>query len=341
MIKIGIIGYGYWGPNLTRNFYNSDACEVKLVADKRPERLQLVQKTYPSIGVTENINDVFQDDEIDAVAIATPVFLHYELGKKALEHDKHVLIEKPMTTTSAEAEELIEIANNKGKVLMVDHTFLYTGAVKKIKEVIDRNEIGNLEYFDSIRINLGLFQPDINVVWDLAPHDLSILFHLVDEKPYSIIATGIAHTKTELENLAYITVKFHGNKIAHFTCSWTSPVKIRKILIGGDKKMIIFDDVEPTEKVKIYDTGYTVDSDEDKRKILVDYRVGDIYTPKVEKTEALAGVVGDFAAAINTGKKPVSDWQSGLDVVKVLEATDESLRENGKEVVLKENHVTS
>jgi predicted dehydrogenase len=299
MIKVGIIGYGYWGPNLTRNFYTSDHYQVELVCDAKPERRQLAQRTYPSIDVTDQPEGIFSNTEIDAVAIATPFFLHYELGKKALESNKHVLIEKPMTSTIEEGEELINLANQKGKVLMVDHTFLYTGAVKKIKEVVDNDEIGNIEYFDSTRINLGLFQSDINVVWDLAPHDLSILLHLVDEKPYSVIATGIAHTKTQLENLAYITVKFQNNKLAHFTCSWTSPVKIRKILIGGDKKMIIFDDVEPAEKVKIYNTGYTVESDEDRRKILVDYRVGDIYTPKVEDTEALTGVVQDFADAIN------------------------------------------
>ncbi len=335
-MKIGIIGYGYWGPNLTRNFHNQEDCEVKWIIDSRPERLELVSKTYPAINTSTDKNDLMQDKEVEAIVIATPVFLHYELGKEALERGKHVMIEKPMTTTSREAEELIALAQNKGKVLMVDHTFLYTGAVNKIKEFVDQGEIGNVQYFDSTRINLGLFQPDINVIWDLAPHDLSILFHLTEVKPYSIIATGIAHTNTGMENIAYLTIKYNDNKIAHFNCSWTSPVKIRRILIGGDEKMVIFDDVEPTEKVKVYDTGYNVqvNSDEDRRKILVDYRVGDIYIPKVEKKEALAGVASDFLQAIKNGKEPISNWESGLEVVKVLEASDESLRNEGKEIVL-------
>ncbi len=336
MMKIGIIGYGYWGPNLTRNFNSLDDCEVKWIIDSRKERLDLVNKTYPAIHTSTNKDDLMNDNGVDGLVVATPVFLHYELGKEALNKGKHVMIEKPMTTTSQEAEELIELAQKQGKVLMVDHTFLYTGAVNKIKELVDQGEIGNVQYFDSTRINLGLFQPDINVIWDLAPHDLSILYHLTDVKPYSIIATGIAHTNTGMENIAYLTIKYNENKIAHFNCSWTSPVKIRRILIGGDEKMVIFDDVEPTEKVKVYDTGYNVqvNSDEDRRNILVDYRVGDIYIPKVEKKEALAGVASDFLEAIETGKEPVSNWESGLDVVKILEASDESLKNDGKEIIL-------
>jgi len=277
-----------------------------------------------------------EDTQVDGVIIATPVFLHYELAKEALNQDKNVLIEKPMTTTSREAEDLIELARKRNKVLMVDHTFLYTGAVNKIKELLDQGEIGNVQYFDSTRINLGLFQPDINVIWDLAPHDLSILFHMTDVKPYSIIATGIAHTNTGMENIAYLTIKYNENKIAHFNCSWTSPVKIRRILIGGDEKMVIFDDVEPTEKIKVYNTGYDVkvNSDEARRNILVDYRVGDIHIPKVEKKEALTGVATDFIQAVSTGREPVSNWESGLEVVKVLEASNESLRNDGKEIVL-------
>lgn len=336
MIKIGIIGYGYWGPNLTRNFNSQDDCEVKWIIDSRPERLELVNKTYPAINTSANKDDLMNDHDVDGVLIATPVFLHYELAKEALNKGKHVMVEKPMTTTSQEAQSLIELAQKQQKTLMVDHTFLYTGAVNKIKELVDDGEIGNVQYFDSTRINLGLFQPDINVIWDLAPHDLSILYHLTDVKPHSIIATGIAHTNTGMENIAYLTIKYNENKIAHFNCSWTSPVKIRRILIGGDEKMVIFDDVEPTEKVKVYDTGYNVkvNSDEARRNVLVDYRVGDIYIPKVEKKEALAGVASDFLNAIDTGKEPVSNWESGLDVVKILEASDESLKNNGQEIIL-------
>ncbi len=228
----------------------------------------------------------------------------------------------------------LELSRKKNKLLMVDHTFLYTGAVKKIKEIVSCGQIGEIQYFDSIRINLGLFQSDINVIWDLAPHDIAILLHIVNEEPYSVIATGISHTDNTIENIAYITLQFKSNKIAHLTSSWTSPVKIRKILIGGTNKMIVYDDIEPTEKVKVYDTGYTVVSDEEKHKILVDYRAGDVYSPKIDQTEALYGMADDFLNAIINGAEPVSNMECGLKVVKILEAAEKSIKNKGKEVVL-------
>lgn len=334
-VNIAVIGFGYWGPNMVRNFNAQDQGTVLYVADFREERLKVVNKMYPAVTTTTSPDEAILDPKTDAVVIATPVFTHYELAKKALEAGKHVLLEKPMTSNSKEAEELINLAEQKNLTLMVDHTFLYTGAVQSIKAFVDTGIIGKLQYIDSTRINLGLFQPDVNVLWDLAPHDISILNYLVDEKPYSVQATGVCHTNNGIENIAYLTMNYQSNMIAHFNCSWTSPVKIRKFLIGGDKKMIVFDDTEPTEKIRIYDTSYHYTekrSDEDKRKVLVDYRVGDIHIPKIPMKEALAGVAGDFLKAITHGVRPISDYISGINVIKVLEASQESIKNRGREV---------
>ena len=331
MIKIGIIGFGYWGPNLARNFSLTQDCQIKYIIDLGKERLSLAQKMYPNVIVTQDIDIALNDNDLDAVIICSPVNTHFEFAKKALLNGKHVLIEKPMTRSTAEAEELIELASKKNKILMVDHTFLYTGAIKKIKETIDKGLIGDIQYFDSTRINLGLFQHDVNVVWDLAPHDISILLHLVKEPPYSVIATGTSHTSNKIENIAYITLNYQTNMIAHFNVSWTSPVKVRKTLIGGTKKMVVYDDLEPTEKVRIYDTGF---KNNDSQQLLIDYRVGDIYIPKVEQTEALRGLANDFIQAITKNKKPLSDAKSGMDVVRILEAAQQSISNQGKEIKL-------
>lgn len=334
-INVGVIGYGYWGPNIVRNFFNTAECTVKAVADGRPERLAVLAKVFPSINGVTNADDIINDTSIDAVVIATPVFTHYALAKKALEKGKHVLIEKPMTSTVAEAEDLIEIATKKGLTLMADHTFLYTGAVQKMKELIDSEIIGTPRYFDSTRINLGLFQPDVNVLWDLAPHDISILTYLVPELPQSINATGISHTRNSVENIAYMTVNYGSDFIAHFNCSWTSPVKVRQTLIGGDKKMIVYNDLEPSEKVRVYDTGYSHKSDEDKNKIMVDYRTGDVFIPKLSSMEALAGVAKDFIQSVITKGEPLANATLGMKVVQILEASQESIKNNGKEVKIK------
>ncbi|MFN7848146.1 MAG: Gfo/Idh/MocA family protein [Bacteroidota bacterium] len=333
-MRIAIIGYGYWGPNLVRNFSATEGAQLKLVIDGREERLQLVRKNYPQIDTSKDVEDAFSRNDIDAVVIATPVFTHFEFAKKALLNGKHVLIEKPMTSTVAESEELINLAIQKQKLLMVDHTFLYTGAVMKMKALIDDGHIGNTQYFDSTRINLGLFQPDVNVLWDLAPHDISILNHLIKDKPVSVNATGLSHTKNGIENIAYLTVNYESDFIAHFNCSWTSPVKLRTLLIGGDKKMLLFNDLEPTEKIRVYDTGFSHKTDEERKKILVDYRAGDVHLPKVESKEALGGMAADFVQSIQKQTAPLSDMYSGLSVIKILEAAQKSIKQNGKEIQL-------
>ena len=334
-ITIGVIGYGYWGPNIVRNFFSLDNCKVKSVAEERAERLIILAKSFPSISGINNADAIINDNTIDAVVIATPVFTHFELAKKALENGKHVLIEKPMTSTVAESEELISLAEQKRLTLMVDHTFLYTGAVQKMKELIDSGAVGIPRYFDSSRINLGLFQSDINVLWDLAAHDISILIYLIKEVPESVNATGISHTHNDVENIAYMTVNYNSDFIAHINSSWTSPVKVRQTLIGGDKKMILYNDIEPSEKVRVYDTGYNHTTDEDKNKILVDYRIGDIYIPKLSSEEALTGVANDFIQSILQKKQPLSNAQLGLDVVKILEASQQSIKNKGREVKIK------
>jgi predicted dehydrogenase len=333
-MNIGIIGYGYWGPNLVRNFSMVNDCTVKMVSDFRQDRLAVVSKAYPSVTVTTDPDEILLSKEIDAVVIATPVFTHFSLAKKALENGKHVLLEKPMTPTVKEAEELMAIADQKGLLLMVDHTFLYTGAIKKMKQLIDDKTMGDIHYFDSSRINLGLFQPDVNVLWDLAPHDISMLLYLVKGKPYSVNATGISHTNNGIENIAYLTVNYQHDFIAHFSCSWTSPVKLRTLLVGGDKKMMVFNDLEPSEKVKIYDTGYNYKTDEEKKRLLVDYRTGDVYIPKIEMKEALFGMATDFVTSIQNKQEPLSSARLGLDVIKILEASQESIKNKGKEVIL-------
>lgn len=334
MLTIAIIGYGYWGPNLLRNFSSLENVKVHSVADLRADRLELVKKNYPTINTTTDIESIFNYDEISGIVIATPVHTHFTLSKKALELGKHVLVEKPISMTSGEAKELMDLAKSRNKQLMVDHTFLYTGAIKKIKQVIEQGEIGNIRYFDSTRINLGLFQPDINVLWDLAAHDLSILLYLLKERPVSVNATGISHTRNGIENIAYLTLNFNSDLIAHFNCSWSSPVKIRQTLIGGDKKMIVYNDMEPTEKIKIYNTGYSHRTDEERTKILVDYRVSDIYIPQLELKEALLSMSEDFVKAITQNTDPVSDQYLSLEIIKILEASQQSIKNNGKEVYL-------
>ncbi|HLA58004.1 MAG TPA: Gfo/Idh/MocA family oxidoreductase, partial [Puia sp.] len=310
-------------------------CTVRMVADGRPERLNLLAKTFPSIQGVRDAEDIIGSKEVDAIVIATPVHTHFELAKRSLLQGKHVLIEKPMTSSVWEADELIELATKKGLTLMADHTFLYTGAVQKMKEIIQTEVIGTPLYFDSSRINLGLFQPDINVLWDLAPHDISILTYLITEIPESINATGISHTGNKIENIAYLTVNYNSNFIAHFVCSWSSPVKVRQTLIGGDKKMILYNDLEPSEKVRVYDTGYNHKTEEDRNRIMVDYRTGDVYIPKLSSREALAGVADDFVQSVIHKRDPMSNATLGKSVVRILEASQESIKNNGKEIRIK------
>ena len=336
MITIGIIGFGYWGPNLVRNFFAVSNCRIKAVADTRPERLACLAKAFPGIGCVTDADAIIDDTAIDAVVIATPVFTHFRLAYKALQAGKHVLIEKPMASSVHQAEILLNLAQQKGLLVMVDHTFLYTGAVEKIRQLIKGDELGTVKYLDSTRINLGLFQSDINVLWDLAPHDLSILGYLVEDRPYSVNAIGITHTANKIENIAYLTVNYTSGFIAHFSCSWTSPVKIRMMLIGGDRKMVVYNDLEPSEKIKVYDTGYRHKTDEEKKKVLVDYRTGDIYVPKLKTTEALFDMATDFIHCIAEKKEPRSSAQIGMNVIRILEASDRSLKNNGCEIIITE-----
>lgn len=338
MVNIGIVGFGYWGPNLVRNFNLAADCKVVMVADPRSERLVQLEKLYPTIKGMVSADELINSKEIDAVVIATPVSSHFELAHKALSLGKHVLLEKPMTSSVLEAEILINLAKEMDLLLMVDHTFLYTGAVSKMKQLVDNGDLGNIKYLDSTRINLGLFQPDINVLWDLAPHDISILNYLITEQPYSVNATGITHTNNEIENIAYLTVNYKSGFIAHFNCSWTSPVKLRTMLLGGDQKMILYNDLEPTEKVKVYDSGYKHSRIEDKNKILVDYRTGDINVPKLNTNEALLEMANDFISSILNRTVPRSSCAIGLEVVKILEASNKSIKHNGCEVLLAEKY---
>ena len=334
-MKLAVIGYGYWGPNLVRNF-TAVGQTVKYIVDSSPSQMEKAKKTYPSAIVTSDVDAAINDPEIEAVAIALPVRFHYEISKKALLAGKHVMVEKPMTASGREADELIELATSKNLILMPDHTFLYTGAVRKIKSLIESGELGDILYFDSVRVNLGLFQSDVNVLWDLAPHDISILSYIFGEKPLSVSATGKSHGVGSIENIAYMTMHYESDFIAHATASWVSPVKLRTVLIGGSKKMILYDDNEPTEKIKVYDSGFEFKDFEEQAKVRVDYRVGDIYIPKLEMTEALALMAKDFVEAVESGGAhiPVSDMHLGALVVKTLEAAERSIKQNGAEVNL-------
>ena len=336
-LKIAVIGYGYWGPNLVRNFTNLENSTVSHVVDESPDRLEKVKKLYPSINATSSLTEILENPEIDCIIIATPISTHYDIAKKALEHNKHVLVEKPMTNSVKDAKELIELSKKVNKVLMVDHTYLYTGAIQKIKQLIDSDSLGEIQYIDSTRINLGLFQSDVNVLWDLATHDIAICSYLIKEKPISVQAIGKSHTSSDFEDIAYLTLHYESNKITHFNCSWISPVKIRHMLIGGSKKMILFNDLETTEKVKIYDAQYQTTKDSNGKKILADYRIGDIYTPKISMREGLNLLAEDFVNAILNDSNPISDYEIGLQVVKILEGAQQSIKNNGDVILLESN----
>jgi predicted dehydrogenase len=330
MVKVAIVGFGYWGKNLVRNFNSIDNCNLAYVCEKNEVLGEKCKKLYPNVEVVNDFQILLNDKSLSAIIIATPVDTHYNLAKQSLLAGKNVLVEKPLTNSLAEAEELKKIAEDSNLLLMVDHTFLYTGAVQYIKKLIDSNVLGNLQYIDSIRINLGLFQHDVNVLWDLAAHDISICLYLTGKFPDSVDAIGLSHTGNNIENIAYLTLKFDKDLIAHFNCSWISPVKIRQMLIGGDKKMILYNDNEPTEKIKIYDTGYIAKTDEERTKILVDYRVGDISVPKIESSEALTLMALDFINSIESGSSPISNSKLGVEVVKILEAAQKSIENQTK-----------
>jgi predicted dehydrogenase len=328
MIKFGVIGYGYWGPNVVRNLDHLDGSEVVAVCDKSPTSRKRIQKAHPHVKVTADSADLMSSTEIDAIAVVTPVWTHYELTKAALENGKHVFVEKPFTSNSAQAEELIELAEKKHLKIMVDHTFLFTGAVKKIGQLLEEGTLGKIYYYDSTRVNLGLFQHDVNVIWDLAPHDLSIIDHLINETPEAVSATGQTHLNGH-EDVAFITVYFPNKIIAHINVNWLSPVKVRTTLIGGEKKMLVWNDLEADEKIKIYDKGVHITSREGLYNLLVNYRSGDMWAPQLEQVEALKQELAYFIDCISNNRTPFNDGAAGLRVVKLLEAANASVQKRG------------
>jgi predicted dehydrogenase len=339
MIGVGIIGYGYWGPNLVRNLSEIPGCRVIGISDLRPERLALARARYPSAKITAECQDLFDDRRIDLIVVATPVSSHFRLALAALAAGKHVLVEKPFTTTSEDAERLIEEAARRKLMLAVDHTFVYTPAVRKIREIVAAGGLGDVRYYDSVRVNLGLFQHDVNVIWDLAVHDLSILDYVLPMRPVAVTATGLSHVPGEPENIAYLTLLFEENLIAHVHVNWLAPLKLRKTLIGGSQQMIVYDDLEPSEKVKVYDKGITVTEQgaaaaNGKYQLLVGYRAGDMWAPQIEVTEALGIELRHLMTCIERGETPQSDGIAGLRIVGLLEAATASMRARGRVIEL-------
>lgn len=327
-VKFGVIGYGYWGPNVVRNIDQLEEAGVVAVCDKSPAARKKVSKLYPQVDVTADPTELVTSPDIDAIAVVTPVWTHYELAKAALQNGKHIFVEKPFTSNVAQAEELIDLAASKNLKIMVDHTFLFTGAVRKIKQLLDEDALGKLLYYDSTRVNLGLFQHDVNVIWDLAPHDLSIMNYVIQGDPEAIVATGQTHLNGH-EDVAFMTVYFPDKVIAHLNVNWLSPVKVRTTLIGGEKKMVVWNDLEADEKIKIYDKGVNVTNQEGVYNLLVNYRSGDMWAPKIEQGEALHRELTYFVDCIRSDKTPMNDGIAGLRVVRMLEAANDSLRHRG------------
>lgn len=332
MTGVAVAGYGYWGPNLVRNFVQHPGARLVAVCDTRPDRLAECAVRTPGAATTASYDEILSDASVDAVAIATPVSTHHALAMQALRAGKHVLIEKPMTRTTQEADELIREAAASNLVLMVDHVFVYTAAVRKIRELIDSGELGEILYFDGVRANLGLFQRDVNVIWDLAPHDLSILRYLVDAEPVAVSAVGLGHLRGGLEDIAYLTVFYDRPLIAHVHVNWLAPVKVRTILIGGSKKMVVYDDTEADEKIKVYDKGVSLSSESDERAIRVSYRAGDMWAPRLERYEALAKVVDHFLDCIESGVPCLTGGTAGRQVLRILEMSEVSLRQGGQKI---------
>ena len=338
LIRVGVIGYGYWGPNLVRNFSEAPGAEVACVSDLQDERLALVSKRYPGVRTTRNFVELIDDLSIDAVAIATPVSTHYEFALRALEAGKHVLVEKPLAWNTDQVQHLIDLAQKKNRVLMVDHTFVYNGAVRKIRELVESGTLGEIYYYDSVRVNLGLFQHDVNVLWDLAVHDLSIMDYVLPFRPCAVSATGLSHVPGATENIAYLTLFFEGSQIAHIHANWLAPVKLRRTLIGASRKMIVYDDLDLGEKIKVYDKGITLSNRQSPEKLyqmLVGYRTGDMLAPQVDGTEALKREIGHFLHCILEQEEPVTGGAAGLRVVEILQAASQSMAQRGRPVELR------
>lgn len=330
-LRVGVLGYGYWGPNIVRNLYGLPRAQVAVVCDVNPQSLQRARDLHPSLRLTTSAAQMVSDPRLDAVAVVTPVWTHFELAKAALENGKHVFVEKPFTATAAQAEQLIELAARRQLIIMVDHTFLFTPAVRKIRELIQNGTLGAIYYYDSMRINLGLFQHDVNVIWDLAPHDLSIMDYLLEEKAEAVSATGQKHLNG-VEDVAFITVYFPGHTIAHINVNWLSPVKVRTTLIGGEQKMLVWNDLAVDEKIRVYDRGVSISRREDVYELLVSYRSGDMWAPHLEQGEALRLELDYFLDCVLKHKQPVNDGAAALRVVKLLEAASRSVRKCGEMV---------
>ncbi len=333
MIKIGIVGMGYWGPNLYRNFDSSKDFLVKYICDRDLKLLKKISVSNKFTSKVNNYKKIINDSDIQAVIIATPVSTHYSLAKECLEAGKHVFVEKPLADSSKKCQNLINIAKRNSLTIFVDHTFLYTSAVNKMKEIASKKYFGNLLYYDSTRINLGLIQNDINVMWDLAVHDLAILNFIENRKPKIVSAVGHKHFKSKPVTSAYLTIKYDNNFVAHINVNWLSPVKIRQTILGGSKKMILYNDLEPSDKIKVFNKGVDVIKNENSPSNLVEYKVGDTFLPNLKNTEALKTAVLEFKKMIHNKKyKSRSTGQNGMDVVKLLEAADRSMVNNGRPV---------
>jgi predicted dehydrogenase len=333
-----VVGYGYWGPNLVRNFVETQGAQVTCVSDLRPDRLALVGSRYPTVQTTQSVCELIENPAIDAVAIATPVSTHYELALRALHEGKHVLVEKPLASNTDQVQRLMDVARKRNLVLMVDHTFVYTGAVRKIRELVDSGGLGEIYYYDSVRVNLGLFQHDVNVLWDLAVHDLSIMDYVLPFRPCAVSATGLSHVPGGTENIAYLTLFFEGSQIAHIHANWLAPVKLRRTLIGASRKMIVYDDLDQGEKIKVYDKGITLNSHQNPEKLyqaLVGYRTGDMLAPQIDMTEALRREADHFVACIQQSAEPETGGSAGLRVVEILEAASQSMAQHGRPVELR------
>jgi predicted dehydrogenase len=336
VIKVGLIGYGYWGPNLARNFAETEGVCLAAIADAHPDRRAAAARRHPGVTTCDDAADLIAREELDAVVIATPIETHYAFARAAIERGKHVLVEKPLASSKAHAETLGALAHARDVRLMVDHTFVYNGAVRRIRALIDSGDLGELLYLDSVRVNLGLVQQHSNVIWDLATHDLSIMDYLIDVRPVAVSADGTAAAGFDHENVAYVTVHFDNGFLAHFHVNWLAPVKIRRMLLGGRQRMLVYDDTDPSEKVRVYDKGVDVDmrDGETRRQILISYRTGDMYAPTFDRREALALVAREFADSIRQRRPPLTGAAAGIRVVALLEAAERSLRARGQRIEL-------
>lgn len=338
MLRIGVIGYGYWGPNLVRNFYEATGAQVACVSDMRTDRLAVLNARYPAVRTTLDARELIEDPSIDAIAIATPVSTHFELAQRALQQGKHVLVEKPLASSTDQVQRLMDLARKRNLVLMVDHTFVYTGAVRKIRELVESGTLGEIYYYDSVRVNLGLFQHDVNVLWDLAVHDLSVMDYVLPFRPCAVSATGHSHVMGGTENIAYMTLFFEGSQIAHIHANWLAPVKLRRTLIGASRKMIVYDDLDQGEKVKVYDKGITLNQHQNPEKLyqmMVGYRTGDMLAPQIDQTEALRREIDHFLHCIEQREEPVTGGATGLRVVEILQAASQSMAQRGHPVDLR------